>query len=353
MLQLTSRNGSRRGFTLIELLVVIAIIAVLIALLLPAVQSAREAARRAQCVNNLKQLGLAAHNYISSNDCFPIGSPLMYDPQIGVYAESQSTFVSMCNYFEATAVYNSMNFSRSIYVAPNYTVYATGTSSLWCPSDANISRTFDFGPYLDPPLHLLVKFTSYAGCAGYYMPEPLLYGYWMPGQPMPANYQTMFQAMVGVYKYANVTRISAITDGTSNTMLYAERANGKFSTANGDQNNFDWWGDAVTADTLFTTLYPMNPFNKVQIVSEEYSDSWVESASSFHPGGANFAFCDGSVRFLKDSINTWAFNPSTGFPIGCSDSGSGTLFITPGTQLGVYQKLATINGGEVVSADSY
>src|SRR5262249_42732077 len=135
----------RRGFTLIELLVVISIIAVLIALLLPAVQAAREAARRAPGGNNPKQIGPAGPNNAASYGTFPIGSPLMFDPQIGVFTESQSVFVSMLGHFEQQSLYNATNFSRSICVAANYTVYATGLSTLWCPSDGNISRSFDAG----------------------------------------------------------------------------------------------------------------------------------------------------------------------------------------------------------------
>ena len=87
-------------------------------------------------------------------------------------------------------------------------------------------------------------------------------------------------------------------------------------------------------------------------MSEEYSDAWVDSASSFHPGGANFAFADGSVHFLKDSISSWPFNPATGFRSGVTDT-SGVFTVAPGTQIGVYQKLSTRNIGEVVSSDAY
>ncbi|MHB1555887.1 MAG: DUF1559 family PulG-like putative transporter, partial [Isosphaeraceae bacterium] len=171
-----SRRFSSRGFTLIELLVVIAIIAVLIALLLPAVQAAREAARRAQCVNNLKQIALAAMNYHDQQGSFPVGAILKPDVDFGfTYVEDQSTFVSMLGQFDQMPLYNAMNFSRSIYSGPNSTVYATGLTSLWCPSDGQIAgKRSSFGVYADNP-NLTVAYTSYAGCAGTWYPEILFY----------------------------------------------------------------------------------------------------------------------------------------------------------------------------------
>ncbi len=137
----SQRNCSEhRGFSLIELLVVISVIGVLVALLLPAIQSAREAARRIQCSNNLKQLALACLNYESVYEAFPIGIPMMYepDPAFGYFGTTQSLFVSMLGQLEQQPLYNAVNFSRSIYASANYTIFATGLDVLWCPSDPSI-----------------------------------------------------------------------------------------------------------------------------------------------------------------------------------------------------------------------
>ena len=131
-------NKQRSGFTLIELLVVIAIIAVLIALLLPAVQAAREAARRTQCVNNLKQLGLALHNYNGSYGSFPIDRSVFVASTPGPTPYAYSAFAMLLPYIEQTPLYSSINFnlpSGTTYQAGNTTALATVVAGFLCPSD--------------------------------------------------------------------------------------------------------------------------------------------------------------------------------------------------------------------------
>jgi prepilin-type N-terminal cleavage/methylation domain-containing protein/prepilin-type processing-associated H-X9-DG protein len=381
------RSSLRRAFTLIELLVVLAIIAVLIALLLPAVQSAREAARRLQCVNNLKQIALAAHNYVGANGVFPQGihfqvNPL-YPPGYNCYS-SGSWFVAMSSYLEQEAVFNAVNFNLNIYTSENTTVSGLGQSALWCPSDpviAGLHFTFPAGKVAATPVTMY--YTSYAGNSGqffeYYAPR------WNGDAMTCALRQSSPQEQNnGVIFVFSAVSLAGITDGTSNTMLASERAHGRLA-GNGigtDMACWHWWTSGCYGDTMFTTFYPPNPFNKIPnwCCLDGGSDAYLASAGSFHPGGANFAFCDGSVKFLKDSISSWQFQggsdtPSTGsantfcprdtddenrayqglgYPVGVSrDPASYAFNFRRGMQVGVYQALSSRNGGEVISGEQY
>src|SRR5262249_34983406 len=119
---------------------------------------------------------------------------------------------------------------------------------------------------------------------------------------------------------------------------------------------WSWWADGQIGDTLFSTLYPMNPQKTIKDGSLPFTESfyWTSSASSLHPGGANFAMLDGSVRSLKETINCWSIGPATNLPIGLSQGGDPVLYSwDPGFYWGVYQKLATRNFADVVSDSDY
>src|SRR5262249_20266166 len=247
------RPLQNRGFTLIELLVVISIIAVLIALLLPAVQAAREAARRAGCTNNLKQLALGAHNYLSTYGTFPIGCPIQWDPYYEVYFESHSIFVAMLGNLEQQPLYNQVNFGINMQNAANQTAYRTGLSTLWCPSDATISRVMDVGTGYEGMPHWYTRFSSYAGCSGTFWPE--IAAYWALSPPNAPAISARAGALGGIFTINAALPISSITDGTSSTILLGERANGKFSDT--DRDYYCWWGDSVATDTIVDTLYPL------------------------------------------------------------------------------------------------
>ena len=379
-----------RGFTLIELLVVIAIIAVLISLLLPAVQSAREAARRAQCVNNLKQLALAANNYESANTAFPGGSYSGLNgfnpPHWSSYPENFSCFVRMLPYFEQGAMANAINFNLTSADVANLTVGGVRVSSLICPSDVSndtislpATRASSFGVNpgwsfnlidsgnLDavfplPPGTWQQAFTSYGGNAGTFT-----FGY---SNLMSSSILGFFN---GVIYNDSTVKISAITDGTSNTFLFGEHSKALlFKLDPGYAISDNSWNSGRWYDTLFATLYPLNQGNGNNTALKSDSYFFPTVAGSLHPGGANFAFCDGSVRFIKNSISNWSYNSGNADSYGDSLPDNTTYASAgptpPGikygnylmhslngisAQLGVYQQLSTRAGGEVVSADAY
>jgi prepilin-type N-terminal cleavage/methylation domain-containing protein/prepilin-type processing-associated H-X9-DG protein len=380
------RLGGRRrsGFTLIELLVVISIIGVLIALLLPAVQAAREAARRAQCVNNLKQLGLALANYESANGLYPYGmarentGPNSFSPN-GYYVGS-SLFVRLLPYMEQTVVANAYNYNLTHWVAENATVGATALNVLWCPSDGAIQglQVREPGWGWDGSDQVLT-YTSYAGSMGNFCKVPI-------NVTSPAQHMAVLNQADGLFFYLGwpntnpavspnpiaplspggigPASLASVTDGLSNTLAFGEKAHGKFSRTPDVYYSIDFyyngaWVSGNFGDTLFTTIFPMNPFNRIRTDPnpngdyfysyDNQEDDFSIAASSFHPAGCNFAFADGSVRFLKDSINGWPFDP-TGKPTNVSYNSSTCLFsVNP--MPGVYQALSTRAGGEVIGAD--
>jgi prepilin-type N-terminal cleavage/methylation domain-containing protein/prepilin-type processing-associated H-X9-DG protein len=339
---------SRSGFTLIELLVVIAIIAVLISLLLPAVQSAREAARRAQCVNNLKQLGLAVHNYESTNGSLPTGR--IYGPRPGraandfptIFAGAQGTtwFCLMMPFLEQSALANSFNYTLGSEgpTAPlptgffaNSTVSSTKISTFQCPSDQ--PRTFRINP-------------GYAGGAlsGFSMSKGNYAGNWGNaswGQNLGGNATLMAAYQQSAFGHANVT-IQQFTDGTSNSVMIGEILQGaEFDargmmwstvmggvsytsrfTPNGTKDFFglkDGFDQMPNAPGLFCVNEPFMPCQPGNSDSDQFA-----GARSRHPGGVNISFADGSVRFVKSTINATTWNA-----------------------------LHSIKGGEVISADAY
>ena len=339
----------RDGFTLIELLVVIAIIAVLIALLLPAVQAAREAARRAQCINNVKQLGLAIHNYESVNSMLPLGR--IWGPQPGIpfpsfFVGEQNTtwFTQMLGFFEEQVLYHAYNFATGIDgpvggngmpigFAINSTVYGTKLAAFQCPSDN------------DRSLNLIWPSNGYVivGTRGNYVTS---WGNTQWGKQNSAvgtatlNLPVVY--MTSAFGHFPV-RLAAVTEGTSNTVFTAETLQGQLNDVRGavwtlgalfmsrftPNGTRDFYGVADPpgggGDRLGDGFCVNDPGGMMPCVGVPYPFYGIyEVTRSRHPGGENAGFCDGSVRFIKNTI-------------------------APVTWIG----LNTISGGEVHSSDSY
>jgi prepilin-type N-terminal cleavage/methylation domain-containing protein/prepilin-type processing-associated H-X9-DG protein len=355
----SDRVTKSRGFTLIELLVVIAIIAVLIALLLPAVQAARESARRAQCTNNLKQMGLAISNYESAQASYPMGAmdATFYNPfspftPCGTYfGHTWADYI--LPFLEGGVQYNTFNFGRPYNSFSNETALAVKVTSYVCPSDQPSTA---LGPqFIDPAQ------ASYGAVRG--LTNNATFGWNTRNADRCGAIDSE-----GVFNIDISTRIASVTDGVSNTMFVGEMSrfpnepagsNFYFNAIEGywagppwtSANPF-WNGDSRITGGAYTVpalnappdttgvlddpnsgLCMQNPFGTPQY-SGGNPLGWVTIPQcqnlgqfgfrSFHPGGGNFLMGDGSVRFLKNTIN-----------------------------IQVYRALSTKDIGEIISSDSY
>jgi len=305
---------SRRGFTLIELLVVIAIIAVLIALLLPAVQQAREAARRTQCRSQLKQLALAAHNYESTFLCFPPGQIRMQFPSMP-RVRGWSLFVQLLPYFEQTNLYNQWDFADPM------TNESSGRTAVILPVLLCPSASLKENPYTKPS-GARYALTSYGGNGGTQSHPPSA----IKGDGMFAGTGPTISTPPTVQH--GLVRIRDVVDGTSNTLLFGERSHfdlnyDTFFSPGYTQNPMGGWGywsptggQLGITDLTMSSFAPINyrlPWdfaNKPGSVTNATTfDAAIETIrrlnafGSQHTGGAHFALCDGSARFISENID--------------------------------------------------
>jgi prepilin-type processing-associated H-X9-DG protein len=341
-----------------ELLAVVSVVCLLVGLLLPAVQSAREAARRAQCSNNLKQLGLALHAYHDVFGSLPPGRIKSYDPRYsGPHPPCTSSIVDKSievfalGFLEQTTLYNAINQNLAIIGGENSTVHSIVVSTFACPSDTASGYTRDLNPgaltrYGVPDPARMVC-TSYAGMIG---SLPVL------AQPLPSSNCVVPAGPAaqcnGVFNDLAPINLASVTDGLSNTIFMAEKATTILQELNALNPQYaaqhGWYITGNWGDTLVTALYPPNACDKVAGAS---MTAWTNSASSMHPGGLNVLMGDGSVRFIKDTIQTWPFSPLTGNPAGSSQNAQGAWVNLP--PCGVWQALGTRSGGEAVGGQSY
>lgn len=349
----------RTGFTLIELLVVISIISLLMALLLPAVQSAREAARRAKCANNLKQMGIALHSYHDLFGSLPFGRIVSYDPRFAGANPPCTTriidkglLVMILPQMDQGPVYNAVNQSLTIVGRENRSVHAVAIESYACPSDTEAGRPRD-GDVLEmsayglatPEERLTMTFTSYSGCYGAFDVDAVS----TPDTGCVIPPRLMAQAN-GSFSDASPISVTSVTDGLSNTIFVAEKATTRFRGLDDDQTIFrryGWYFTGNWGDTLFTTFYPPNMIKRVAAVA---GVSHTRAAGSQHPGGMNVLLGDGSARFVKDTVQTWPFEPLTGQPTGAVRGTGGWWEKVP--PAGVWQALGTRAGNEPIAADS-
>jgi prepilin-type N-terminal cleavage/methylation domain-containing protein/prepilin-type processing-associated H-X9-DG protein len=335
-------DQERRGLTLIELLVVLAVVGILIALLLPAIQAAREAARRSNCAGHLRQIALATANYADVWGTLPAGVQFTFN------YSTTSHLVALLPYVEQAPLFNAVNFDWVVWSPANTTVMGVTLSLYECPSDsmASLIDTYRGDLFFEPGYSFFyygafgVTYTSYAGNAGTWF--------------QPSSDPSRLAQSNGLFYRESATRLAAVTDGLSNTVFYGEHAVSLLTDDTERIVEGPEWAGGWYGSTIFTSFYPINPQGKV---SDEYGDglcrAFIGAVSSSHPGGANIAFVDGSVKFIKDTIDSWAMDPSTATPLGVTRDSFGLFQLAPETRFHVWQVLTTRAGDELVSASGF
>jgi prepilin-type N-terminal cleavage/methylation domain-containing protein/prepilin-type processing-associated H-X9-DG protein len=332
------------GFTLVEMLVAISVIGLLVALLIPAVQSARETARRAQCQNNLKQIGLAISNYTDVYGVFPRGVQRTRDrryleiPDIecsGVF--DAGYLVPILPWMERKSLFDAYNHGLAWFGPEHSTVRAAVVQNYACPSDPAAGKVRTAWIARRSPHFSLVDdnpsqaaFSSYAGCLGSH-PVLAIESYRDGCRIPPASIIDSDGCITGVPNLS----IASVTDGLSNTMIVAEKAaavpSGMIGREYSDMSEYyGIWTAGGDSDNLFAASFPPNAYRNA---SPRQRSEWIITASSFHNSGVNILMGDASVRFVRDSIESRANGSARG--------------------IGVWQKLASRNGGESIEAGSY
>jgi prepilin-type N-terminal cleavage/methylation domain-containing protein/prepilin-type processing-associated H-X9-DG protein len=359
MRKFSSYRALGRGFTIVELLVVISIIGILVALLIPAVQSARESARRAHCVNNLKQLALAATNYVSANGAFPIGVLQMIVSPGGDWATTSGCLLAILPYLELQNEANTYNANFDQFHWVNTTTDGLSIAQFWCPSDGAVSRSQIVSlAYTSPAIpNVKMSYTSYHGVAGTWSSYAWPFG-------SPYDFDGAKKNVNGMIGYYSSVTPALVKDGMSSTMLFGESAYSLLQQAS--RFEYHRWIEGFMGESLICTYYPPNPQSTLltphgpnpalTFAVVDADTVYMMSGTSLHPGGVNFAFADGSVHFLKDSIDSWPIDRTTAAPVGVQQVTNFTYAPSPAKgfqRFGVYQALSTRRGGEPIGADAY